>query len=64
MVRHLSERYGPIDEHFLINYEIEQILARVGMTPRVNEGESLALKNLTSDQTEEALARAAQNSHP
>lgn len=47
MLRHLSERYGEIETDFLVNYEIEAILARVGLGPQINDAEMLALKNPT-----------------
>jgi len=42
MLRHLSERYGDIEEQFFINYDVDGILNRVGMGPR--DAESLAHK--------------------
>ena len=45
MLRHLSERYGEIDEQFFINYELESILSKVGMGMKVNESEILAYKS-------------------
>jgi len=30
LIRHLQDRYGLIDDMFFINYEIENILARIG----------------------------------
>ena len=45
MLRHLSERYGEIDEQFFINYELEAILSKVGMGAKVNESEILAYKS-------------------
>ena len=39
MLRHLSERYGEIDAEFLVNYEIDAILARVGLGPQINDAE-------------------------
>ena len=30
LIRHLQDRYGLIDDMFFINYDIENILARIG----------------------------------
>lgn len=31
MLEHLAERYGEIEEHFFVNYDINGIMHRVGM---------------------------------
>ena len=57
MIRHLSERYGEIEEQFFVNYDVEGILARVGMAPR--DGETLAIKSNIDKEMEETTSRAA-----
>ena len=58
MLRHLSERYGDIDDHFFINYEVEALLTRFGFSPRTQGGQggeegSLVFKSTFDAEAEE-----------
>lgn len=45
MLEHLAQRYGEIEEHFFVNYDIGGILSKVGLSAKANDGETLALKS-------------------
>ena len=62
MIRHLSSRYGEIEEQFFVNYPIDAIMNRMGMETKVNEGESLALKSNVGMDFEETLEKVRQGS--
>ena len=61
MIRHLSERYGEIDEHFFVNYEIESILRAVGMSSKSRVGDShlLSMKSPVEQDLEDAFEKMA-----